>query len=100
MALKCKICGAPVPLEKRDCQACGEDNGAPNVRLAQSEAERNALMRRLKDAETSTKARNCGDVLDRFGGAVLTSYAVIARSLAVIQDLIEGGRTYTSRSIP
>jgi hypothetical protein len=96
MALKCKNCGAPVPPEKRDCQACGEDNGTPNVRLAQSEAERKALMRRLKDAETSTRARNCGDVLDRFGDAVLTSYAIIARSLAVVQDLIEGGRTYTS----
>ncbi|WP_026606032.1 hypothetical protein [Methylocapsa acidiphila] len=53
-------------------------------------------MRRLKDSETSTKARNCGDVLDRFADAVLTSYAVIARSLAVVQDLVEGGRTYTN----
>ena len=96
MALKCKNCGAPVPPEKKDCQACGEDNGAPNVRLAESEAERKALMRRVNDAEISTSARNCGDVLDRFGNAVLTSYAVIARSLAVVQDLIEGGRTYTS----
>jgi hypothetical protein len=96
MELKCKSCGAPVPSEKRDCQACGEDNGAPNVRLAQSEAERKAIARRQKDAETSTRARNCCDVLDRFGSAVLTSHAVIARSLAVVQDVIEGGRTYTN----
>lgn len=96
MALKCKICGAPVPPEKRDCQACGEDNGAPNVRLAESEAERKALARRLRDAETSTSARNCGAVLERFGVAVLGSYPVMARSLAVVQDMIEGGRTYTS----
>lgn len=96
MQLKCKRCGAPVPAEKRDCQACGEDNGPPNVRLAESEAERTALSRRLRDAETSTQARNCNDVLERFGVAVLSSQAVIARSLAVIQDLVDGGRTYTS----
>ncbi len=96
MVLKCKCCGAPVPPEKRDCQACGEDNGAPNVRLAESEEERKALARRLRDAETSTKARNCSNVLERFGVAVLSSQAVIARSLAVVQDLIEGGRTYTN----
>ena len=96
MILKCKYCGAPVPSEKRDCQACGEDNGAPNVRLAESEAERRALARRLRDAETSTRARKCRDVLERFGVAVLSSRAVMARSLAVVQDLIEAGRTYTS----
>ncbi len=94
--LKCKSCGAPVPSEKKDCQACGEDNGAPNVRLAESEAEQKALARRLKDAETSTKARNCYHILERFGLAVLTSHAVMARSLAVVQDLLDGGQTYTN----
>jgi hypothetical protein len=96
MVLKCKCCGAPVPPEKRDCQACGEDNGAPNVRLAESEDEQKSLARRLKDAEISTKARKCNDVLVRFGDAVSNSQAVIARSLAVVQDLVEGGRTYTN----
>ena len=96
MLLECKFCGAPVPAEKRECQACGEDNGAPNVRLAQSDVERMALARRLKDAEISAKARNCEHILERFGAAVLSSHAVIARSLAVVQDLIDGGQTYTS----
>jgi hypothetical protein len=53
----------------------------PNVRLAESEAERRALARRLRDAEISTRARNCNDVLERFGVAVLSSRAVMARSL-------------------
>lgn len=96
MAIECTVCGAPVPAEKRDCQACGEDNGAPNVRLAQSEDERMALARRLKDAEISTEARGCRDVLERFAVAVLSSHAVMARSLGVVQDLVDGGRTYTS----
>ena len=71
MAIGCSFCKAPVPAEKRECQACGEDNGAPNVRLAQSEGERKVLARRLKDANVSAEARHCKDVLERFGAAVL-----------------------------
>lgn len=97
MLVKCRRCGLPVPAEKRECQACGEDNGFPNVRLAQDAAEVAKLQSRLLDAEVSTTARHCKAVLDRFGAAVLGSKAVIARSLAVVQDLIESDRrTYTS----
>jgi hypothetical protein len=96
MTLNCSFCNAPVPAEKKECQACGEDNGAPNVRLAQSEAEKRTLAKRLKDAEISADARKCRDVLERFGVAVLNSFAVIARPLAIVQDLVEGGRTYTN----
>lgn len=92
----CRECGAPVPAEKKECQACGEDNGAPNVRMAQSPPEQRALARRLKDAETSARAAGYSEVLERFGSAVLSSDAVIARSLAIVQDIVEGGRTYTS----
>jgi hypothetical protein len=97
MTVNCKRCGAPVPAEKRECQACGEDNGYPNVRLAQVPAEVDMLAKRLHDAEVSATARGCSDTLERFGVAVLGSKAVIARSLAVVQDLIETDRrTYTS----
>lgn len=97
MLVSCRRCGQPVPAEKRECQACGEDNGFPNVRLAQEAAEVTKLQGRLHDAEVSTTARHCKAVLDRFGVAVLGSKAVIARSLAVVQDLIESDRrTYTS----
>jgi hypothetical protein len=96
MTWKCTNCGAPVPLEKRDCQACGESNGAPNVRLAQSEAERSALTLRFHDAKISCQARGCDEALQRFGLMVLNSRAVIARSLAVVQDLVDRNETYTS----
>src|SRR5271157_3305083 len=96
MSISCVFCHAPVPAEKRECQACGQDNGAPNVRLAQTDTERKALARRVKDAEVSSDARNCRAVLERFGTAVLSSQAVIARSLAVVDDLVTGGKTYTS----
>jgi hypothetical protein len=95
--INCKRCGQPVPDEKRECQACGEDNGYPNVRLAERTDELAALGQRLHDAEVSATARKCKDVLDRFGVAVLGSRAVISRSLAIVQDLIESDRrTYTS----
>ena len=97
MAVNCKRCGNPVPAEKRECQACGEDNGFPNVRLAQEPAEVAELRNRLHNAEVSTTARHCKQVLDQFGTAVLGSKAVIARSLAVVQDLLENDRrTYTN----
>ncbi len=93
----CRRCSKPVPDEKRECQACGEDNGYPNVRLAQRADELAALQRRLGDAEASAAARRCRDVLDRFGVAVLGSRAVVSRSLATVQDLIGSDRrTYTS----
>jgi len=94
--MDCIHCGKPVPAERRECQSCGEDNGFPNVRIAESPAEVTALDARLRDAEISATARNCRGVLDRFGVAVLSSRAVIARSLSIIQDLIDSDRrTYT-----
>jgi hypothetical protein len=95
--IKCNRCGNPVPLARRECQACGEDNGFPNVRLANLTGERAVLSRRLDSAQVSTTARRCKDILDRFGVAVLASHAVVARSLAVVQDLIESDRrSYTN----
>jgi hypothetical protein len=96
MSVECKRCGIPVADEKKECQACGEDNGYPNVRLAQRPDEVQALVRRLHDAEVSSTARNCKEILEKFGLAVLGSKAVISRSLSVVQDLIESDRrTYT-----
>ena len=95
--LACKHCGSPIAAEKRNCESCGEDNGYPNVRIADSPQERTILKQRLNDAEISTAARRCKDVLDRFGTVILGSRAVISRSLAVVQDLIGNDRrSYTS----
>jgi hypothetical protein len=82
MPVECKRCGRPVADEKKECQACGEDNGYPNVRLALRPDEVQALARRLHDAEVSTTARKCGEILEKFGIAVLGSKAVISRSLS------------------
>jgi hypothetical protein len=97
MPVECKRCGFLVADEKKECQACGEDNGYPNVRLALRPDEVQELAKRLHDAEVSTTARNCRQGLEKFGLAVLGSKAVISRSLAIVQDLIENDqRTYTN----
>jgi hypothetical protein len=97
MTLHCRKCGNSVPSEKRECQACGEDNGYPNVRIAELPEETAALARRVHDAEISSAARHCKDVLDRFGTAIFGTKAVVARSLAIVQDLVQSDRrNYTS----
>ena len=77
-------------------QACGTDNGYPNVRLAEKLDEVQALERRLHDAGVSVSARNCKDLWDRFGIAVANSKAIISRPLALVQEIFESDRrTYT-----
>jgi hypothetical protein len=95
--MKCKRCGNDVPHSRRDCPACGEDNGFPNVRLAASDEETAALAQRLKYAEASADAGGYQGILTDFGEIILNSKAVIARPLGAIQDLIDDERiTYTS----
>ena len=95
--MECRKCGYEVPTSARDCPACGTDNGYPNVRLGETEAERRALKGRVLQAEESAIAADYKHVLDQFGNAVLESRAVLARSMGVIQDLFEDrNKNYTS----
>lgn len=95
--MNCKRCGNSVSPAKRECQACGEDNGYPNVRLAQLPEEQTELTNRINAAEVSTHARKCKNVLDKFGAAACSAQVVISRPLAAIQNLLESDRqTYTS----
>src|SRR3954447_21524645 len=79
MSVSCRRCGVPVPAEKRECQACAEDNGFPNVRLAEAPGEQDALTQRLRDAERSVEERGCKETLDRFGHAVLLDSRAVMR---------------------
>jgi hypothetical protein len=97
MSMNCKKCGYPLADEKRECQACSEDNGFPNVRLASRPDELAALQKRYDVAEESSKARSYQPVLNDFGLAVLNSKTVIARSYGFLDDVLEdGNRTWTS----
>lgn len=90
-------CKSTVPANRKDCPACGRDCGFPNVRLASSQEEVEALGRRLEEAYVSASARGCKQQLDDFSTSVDNSRATIARSLKVVDDLANSDRNhYTS----
>lgn len=86
--MNCPNCNERVPDPARHCPACQHDVGFPNVRVAESPEERQALATRLNDAYISTEARMCKGVLEDFGTAVQQSKAVICRSIGQVQTLI------------
>lgn len=86
--MNCKHCGTAIAESFRYCLGCGADIGFPNVRRAEMAQERDELAKRLNDAEVSTTARGCKNVLEEFGTAVLRSRVVIARSLNFIHQLV------------
>lgn len=69
-------CNGPIPPHLRACPACGRDNGAPNVRAAAAPAERDALRKRVRDAEQAATARGASGALEAFAVAVRGSRAV------------------------
>ena len=85
----CVRCQNPVPEHLRDCVVCGADNECPNIRMARTQTERSALEGRVKDAEVSAAARRCSAILTEFGIAVTSSRAVVARSISLLQDLVQ-----------
>ena len=91
--MKCSTCGTYVPLSSRLCPGCSADAGFPNVKLAETIAEKEALSKRLKQAETSSEARDCLAVLRDFGVAAGQSKVVITRSLQRVDDIVRSENT-------
>jgi hypothetical protein len=77
--MSCPLCGTEVRSYERYCVGCSHDAGCPNVRAAQAQLERDALLQRFGAEEESARARGCGEVLDRFWEAVKLSKAVMCR---------------------
>lgn len=95
--MKCKRCEQDVPSSARECPACGEDNGYPNVRMAERDEEFAALSVRLEQAEASATAANYIDVLNDFGTKILDSKMAIVRPLAYMLWLLESDKhTYST----
>lgn len=88
--MKCTNCSELVPDNRRDCPACGHDNGFPNVRCAGQPSERQALHKRVADAKVSAEARGVTAELIQFEKATKDSQAVISRSLSDILHLAKG----------
>lgn len=84
----CATCGTEIPYAARECICCGVDVGFPNVRSAERQSERDALQERVKYAQAATAARGCGAELEAFGTAVVSSQAVMARSLGALDALV------------
>lgn len=84
----CSVCNTEIPYPARECVCCGVDVGFPNVRAAERDREREALRDRVKYAQAAASARGCGEELESFGTAVLSSHAVMARSLGALDALI------------
>jgi hypothetical protein len=86
--MNCTNCGTECTLDGQNCLVCGAFIGFPNVRLAESPEEQEALAIRVNDAKVSARARTCEPVLESFGIAMTKSKVVIARSLNVLSNLV------------
>lgn len=89
VAMKCPNCNTAIAPHLRTCPGCNSDVGFPNVRLALVDVELSTLDKRLRVQETLADARHIRAVLDNFGLAMLNSKAVMARSLAAVENLIK-----------
>lgn len=77
---KCAFCGNIIPLSLSLCPHCGRPSLPPNVEMASSPEERDALSRRYEEVIKDAETRGCFDVVQRFKDEVSRSKAVIARS--------------------
>ena len=94
--INCPTCNAPVPDHERTCPTCNEDVGFPNVRAAQTNAEHQALLERVKTAEQIACTKGCQDELQAFRNALKTSVAVICRDV----DIVKGFVSSDYRTLP
>jgi hypothetical protein len=85
----CNNCGATVPAQVERCLVCGQDVGFPNVRAAVAADEIAALAARLAAAKTTASARGTVDILQKFGNAIKTSQAVLARPLGDLDAFVK-----------
>lgn len=85
MLNNCGKCGAVVALHLRDCPVCNTPAGFPNVRVADSTKEVEALAVRYHSAMASAKARGLVLEVLAFENVVATnSEAVMNRSLGAL----------------
>lgn len=87
--MKCGNCSYELPPHDVLCPVCHEYAGFPNVRAAEQESERAALAKRERNAEISTQARGCFDILQKFKSQIEnSSKAIIARDIITVHKLV------------
>jgi hypothetical protein len=75
-----------VPHSERNCPVCNNDAGYPNVRLADSAEEIQALEARINDAMVSAQGRRTTAELNSFALAASSSKAIMNRRLDTLQS--------------
>lgn len=94
----CTACGNYIPLAESICPHCARPALYPNVKVAQSAGEKDALRQRYSQKVKEIKYNGCNDALQRFEKALKKSNAVIARSVSEARRLAksdsEGYATY------
>jgi len=86
--MRCKK-GHEVRAWDRFCPVCLLDCGFPNVRAALGDAEHGALQQRYDGAVEASASHSCDAALHEFHDALLSSKAVICRSVSQVQALVE-----------
>ena len=88
MTMNCTKCSVEVPPSYRLCPTCGEDNGCPNVRLANDPSEIAAFNQRVSQAKASIAARKIEPISARFEERLQHSHAIISRPLMDVYNLL------------
>ncbi|MFL6273792.1 MAG: hypothetical protein ACJ74G_01170 [Blastocatellia bacterium] len=83
----CDYCKNDIPPSAHQCPHCGRPGLFPNVRLAETPAERAALNRRYQAAMKDSAARGAMSPVNDFEKVIADSKAVISRPLGELQRL-------------
>jgi hypothetical protein len=83
----CEFCANDLPPSASQCPHCGRPGLYPNVRAAETPAERAALDRRYQAAVRDSAARGATSNLNDFETAITDSKAVISRPHTELQRL-------------
>ena len=81
-------CREPFRAPEVRCVVCGASLGYPNVRVANTPSEVEALEARYRLARRDVEQRGCKDLLEKFEVAVQKSKAVVCRSLNIVAQLV------------
>lgn len=80
----CPRCRGPTSAALRNCQSCGHDLGAPNVRASQVTEEVAALRDRYENARKIAEAAGCLKELEEFVDLVSANSSVVVAMPAVV----------------
>jgi hypothetical protein len=85
--VNCNFCNRVLDDARTDCPSCGKHTGFPNVRIAETPEEKEALEARYSTALASAVLRGASDSVEKFDVAVGVSSAVVTMNLDTLRVL-------------